>query len=84
MPSEEHEIPLQLIRNAPEVVVPLLRDAAGFELPEHTEASMTSSECTDGKPRVYTSDGAVVLRNGTEKVPAVVVEHQHVREKERT
>ncbi|WDZ90102.1 hypothetical protein [Nocardiopsis sp. HUAS JQ3] len=83
MPSEEHEIPLKIIRNAPEVVIPLLRDAVGFELPEYTEASMTSSECTDSKPRVYTSDGAVVLRNGTEKVLAVVVERQHKQEQDK-
>ena len=76
MPGEEHEIPLKLIRNAPEVVIPLLRDAVGFDPPEHTEVVLTSAECTDSAPRPYTPDGAVLLRDGTENVLAVVVERQ--------
>jgi hypothetical protein len=56
-------------------VVPLL-EGVGFELPEFTEVTHTSAECTDSKPRVYNADGAYVLRNGTEKVLAVVVERQ--------
>ena len=74
MPNKEHEIPLKIIRNAPELVVPLLRDAVGYDLPEHTEVVLTSAECTDSTPRTYTPDGAVLLRAGTENALAVVVE----------
>ena len=76
MPNKEHEIPLKIIRNAPELVVPLLRDAVGYDLPEHTEVVLTSAECTDSTPRTYTPDGAVLLRAGTENALAVVVEQQ--------
>jgi putative methionine-R-sulfoxide reductase with GAF domain len=65
-----------------ELVVPLL-EGVGFEVPEFTEVTHTSAECTDSKPRVYNADGAYVLRNGTEKVLAVVVERQHKREEDK-
>lgn len=76
MPGEKHEIPLKIFRNEPETVTTLLREAIGYQLPRYTEALLTSTELTDSKPRVYSGDGAVLLRDGTEKVLGIVVEQQ--------
>jgi len=76
MPGEKHEIPLKVFRNEPETIITLLQEAVGYQLPNYTEALLSSSEFTDSKPRVYTGDGTVLLRNGTEKVLGVVVEQQ--------
>mgnify|MGYP001168676829 CR=1 FL=1 len=76
MPTREHEIPLRLVQNQP-ALAPALLESLGFEVPRHTEALNTSSVLTNCDPKEFNSDGAVVLRQGTENVMALVVERQH-------
>ncbi|MFV2198315.1 hypothetical protein [Nocardiopsis sp. LOL_012] len=77
MPSREHEIPLRIIQNLPEMVPVLLKESLGIDPPPHTETVLTSSVLTNCDPKEWNSDGAVLLRDGTEHVLAVVVERQH-------
>ncbi|MBR8740243.1 hypothetical protein [Nocardiopsis sp. MG754419] len=76
MPTREHEIPLRLVQNQP-ALAPVLLESLGLEVPTHTEALNTSSVLTNCDPKEFNGDGAVVLRDGTENVMAVVVERQH-------
>ncbi|MFE1099963.1 hypothetical protein ACFW4K_05550 [Nocardiopsis alba] len=76
MPTREHEIPLRLVQNRPDMA-PALLESLGVEVPRHTEALNTSSVLTNCDPKEFNSDGAVVLRDGTENVMAVVIERQH-------
>lgn len=76
MPTREHEIPLRLVQNQP-AMAPVLLESLGVEVPNHTEALNTGSALTNCDPKEFNSDGAVVLRNGTENVMAVVVERQN-------
>ncbi|WP_017606681.1 hypothetical protein [Nocardiopsis alkaliphila] len=76
MPTREHEIPLRLVQNQP-ALAPALLESLGFEVPRHTEALNTNSVLTNCDPKEFNSDGAVVLRQGTENVMALVVERQH-------
>ena len=76
MPTREHEIPLRLVQNQP-ALAPALLESLGFEVPRRTEALNTSSVLTNCDPKEFNSDGAVVLRQGTENVMALVVERQH-------
>lgn len=79
MPIREHEIPLRLVQNQP-ALAPALLETLGFEVPHHTEALNTSSVLTNCDPKEFNSDGAVLLRNGSDNVMAVVVERQNGRD----
>lgn len=76
MPTREHEIPLRLVQNQP-AMAPALLESLGFEVPRHTEVLNTSSALTNCDPKEFNSDGAVVLRDGSKNVMAVVVERQN-------
>lgn len=82
MPTREHEIPLRLVQNQP-AMAPALLEYLGFEVPRYTEALNTSSVLTNCDPKEFNGDGAVVLRDGTENVMAVVVERQHGHDKDK-
>lgn len=82
MPTREHEIPLRLVQNQP-AMAPALLESLGFEVPRHTEALNTSSVLTNCDPKELNSDGAVVLRDGTTNVMAVVIERQHGYDREK-
>ena len=85
MPTREHEIPLRLVQNQP-AMAPVLLESLGYEIPHHTEAVNTGAALTNCDPKEFNSDGAVVLRDGTENVMAVVVERQlgHDQDKRRS
>ncbi len=76
MPTREHEIPLRLVQNQP-AMAPALLESLGLDVPRHTEVLNTSSVLTNCDPKEFNGDGAVVLRDGTEDVMAVVVERQN-------
>ena len=82
MPTREHEIPLRLVQNQP-AMAPALWESLGFEVPRHTEVLNTSSVLTNCDPKELNSDGAVVLRDGTTNVMAVVIERQHGYDREK-
>ena len=77
VPSRSHEIPLRVVQNQPALAASLLRDALGYEVPDHDEALNTSPALTNCDPKEWNADGAVVLRKEGEAVLSVVIERQN-------
>jgi hypothetical protein len=79
MPSIEHELLVDLIRERPEVTVPLLHDKLGVELPGFKQVRLEAADLTDVRPTEYRADAVVTFR-GPERadkpVLGVVVEIQ--------
>src|SRR5699024_7341278 len=83
VPSREHEIPLRIVQNQPALAPVLLKEALDFEVPQYTEAVLTSSVLTNCDPKEWNSDGAVLLRRDGQDVLAVVIERQTGRDGEK-
>jgi hypothetical protein len=75
MPSQLHEVLLQLFRNRPELAPELLRDALHQELPRYTEARIDSADLTEVQPAEYRADLVVLLFEGV-PVFGIIVEVQ--------
>lgn len=87
MPSWEHELPLDLIRFAPELAAQLYRCASGKPLPPYARARCEAGEATTTAPAELLSDSVVVLEDGagvdeaaTSSLLAIVVEVQSHRD----
>src|SRR5699024_7416987 len=86
MPSIEHELPLDLIRNDPWFAVELVKEVRGEPLPEHTRVRCDASEATRTAPSQLITDSLVVCERPplphekrTEPVPVlgIITEPQH-------
>jgi hypothetical protein len=75
VPSQLHEVLLQLFRNRPSLAPELLRDALGVALPEHSETRIDSADLTEVQPAEYRADLVVLLLHG-KPVLGIVVEVQ--------
>jgi hypothetical protein len=75
MPSQLHEVLLQLFRNRPELAPDLMRDALHQELPRYTEARIDSADLTEVQPTEYRADLVVLLLKGV-PVFGIVIEVQ--------
>jgi hypothetical protein len=75
MPSQLHDVLVQLFRNRPLLAPELLRDALNMELPQFTEARMDSADLTDVQPAEYRADLVVLLFDG-KPVLGIVIEVQ--------
>ena len=60
MPSQLHEVLLQLFRNRPGLAPELLRDALHQELPSYTEARIDSADLSEVQPAEYRADLVVL------------------------
>jgi hypothetical protein len=75
MPSQLHEVLLQLFRNRPALAPELLRDALHQELPSYTEVRIDSADLSEIQPAEYRADLVVLLLDGV-PVLGIVVEVQ--------
>src|ERR1044072_482340 len=75
MPSQLHEVLLQLFRNRPALAPELLRDALHQALPSYTEVRIDSADLTEIQPAEYRADLVVLLLDGL-PVFGIVVEVQ--------
>src|SRR5262245_1409293 len=75
MPSQLHEVLLELFRNRPLLAPELLRDALHVELPTFAEARIDSADLNDLQPASYQADLVVRLIE-TVAVLGIVVEVQ--------
>jgi hypothetical protein len=75
MPSQLHEVLLQLFRNRPALAPELLRDALHQELPSYSEARIDSPDLSEIQPAEYRADLVVLLLDGV-PVFGIVVEVQ--------
>jgi hypothetical protein len=80
VPSLEHEIPLELIRQRPDLVRDLFR-AAGFELPAGTTSTI-STDLTEITSGPHFADCGVAIRESERIVCAVIVEVQRSRRRQ--
>lgn len=55
MPSQLHDVLVQLFRNRPLLAPELLRDALSVEVPKFTETRIDSADLTDVQPIAPTS-----------------------------
>ncbi|MDA2806366.1 hypothetical protein, partial [Nocardiopsis suaedae] len=77
MPSAEHELPLEFVRNNPEMTAVLLKEAFGFKIPDYDTARTVSGDCADLAPKDYRGDAVVSFtEDGDRNVFAVVFEVQ--------
>jgi hypothetical protein len=75
MPSQQHEILIELFRNQPRLAPTLLQDVLGLTLPEFTDVRTASSELTDVVPTEFRADMVVLLVHGA-TVLGIVIEVQ--------
>src|SRR5690625_3639955 len=75
MPSTEHEMPLEFLRNRPEMEARLL-ETFGFDVPDHDRAELSAAECPDIQPHDYSADGVVTFTRADVVRMAVVIEVQ--------
>src|SRR5690349_13265927 len=66
MPSVDHEGPLQLIENAPDLSPRLLR-ALGVPVPDYIEARISDIDFSQIVPTSYRADKVVLLWTGRKK-----------------
>ena len=75
MPSFPHELPLELFRQCPELVLHLLGKVLEVELPPYREVRIEEAHFTEVKPTEYRADLVLTLWNGG-PVMCIVVEVQ--------
>lgn len=75
MPSQLHDVLVELFRNRPLLAPELLRNALHIDLPRFTEARIDSADLTDVQPTEYRADLVVLLLDG-KPVFGIVIEVQ--------
>jgi hypothetical protein len=76
MPTEEHELPLEMVRRSPELVPMILQSVFGLDLPGRDYATLTSETFADLDPAELRSDAAVLVDNPKTPSHGVIVEAQ--------
>ncbi|WP_433791865.1 hypothetical protein [Actinoplanes sp. CA-252034] len=76
MPSQVHEVLIDMFRGRPSLAAELLDGPLNDTLPAYDEAHLASADLTDVAPTEYRADAVVTLTRGEEKVLSVVVEVQ--------
>jgi hypothetical protein len=76
MPSNRHEVPLHMIRQRPELVVEILREGCGVEVPAHDRLVSASESLNTLHPSELRCDGAYLADREGVKVFGVLVETQ--------
>lgn len=76
MPSHLHEVLVTMFRERPALVVDVLDEALGIDIPDYTTAQVTSGDLTDIAPTEYRADAVITLSDDNGLVQAIVVEVQ--------
>jgi hypothetical protein len=76
MPSQVHEVLIDMFRGRPSLAAELLDGPLHDVLPDYDEAHLASADLTDVAPTEYRADAVVTLTRRSEIVSAVVVEVQ--------
>src|SRR5688572_5431137 len=79
MPSQQHELLVELFRHRPSLAPELLREALHVCLPSYSDARIESADLPDIQPTEYRAD-LVVLLSGDAPVLGVVIEVQLARD----
>jgi hypothetical protein len=73
MVTTEHEYPIKIIRDSPEVIVQLMRLAFGVEVQSEFTIRSASEACTQLAPVAYTADNVVEICEGTATKPTISI-----------
>ncbi len=76
MPSQLHELLIEMFRDRPALAADLLSGPFGIAVPEFQEAQLSAGELTDVAPTEYRADAVVTLNVANTPIFAVVVEVQ--------
>ncbi|TDE32239.1 hypothetical protein [Actinomadura sp. 6K520] len=76
MPTSEHELPLEMVRNRPQLVPTILRTVFGLDMPYAEPATLTSESYADLNPAELRCDATVLLDDPETPTHGVVVESQ--------
>jgi hypothetical protein len=76
MPSLQHEAPLLLLRERPDIVPRLLRDVLGLAIPRDAEARVEEADLTQVVPAEFRADLVLTLTQGGNETMGIVVEVQ--------
>ena len=67
MVTREHEAPILLVRERPELVAELLRDWLDVAVPSHSEARVEPADFNQVFPVEFRADAVVTLRQNGER-----------------
>ncbi|MDG6109501.1 hypothetical protein Daura_09410 [Dactylosporangium aurantiacum] len=76
MPTQLHEMLIQMVRERPTLAAELLDGPSKVTVPDFDEARASPGDFTNVSPTEYRADAVVTLRRGSATVLAVVVEVQ--------
>ncbi|MEV0660242.1 hypothetical protein ACIBI3_01780 [Actinomadura luteofluorescens] len=76
MPTNEHELPLEMVRNRPQLVPEMLRTVFGLDMSDHARATLASESYADTNPAELRCDATVLLGDPESPALGVVVESQ--------
>jgi hypothetical protein len=83
MPTYQHEVPLQMIRQRPDLAVEILRDAVGVDVPPYDRVIQASENLSVLHPAEQNCDGAVLATRDDKPVYGIVVESQLRKDEEK-
>ncbi|WP_283133678.1 hypothetical protein [Rhizohabitans arisaemae] len=87
MPTLEHEMPIELFRNRPDLAAALLKEPLGVDVPVYAEARIECADFTDVKPTEYRADMVITFRESTDPQAqpklAVIVEVQRREDRQK-
>ncbi|MEU6830082.1 hypothetical protein ABZ894_15670 [Nocardia beijingensis] len=84
MPTQQHEVLVEMFRSRPILAAGLLTDAFGISLPEYADARTGSSDYTDVGPNEFRGDVALVCTDSAGvAVAGIVLEVQLGRDRSR-
>lgn len=81
MPSNEHELSVDLFREQPGLATGLLYEAAGLDLTEYVGIREHTGAFADMNPAIFGADTVFVVSDNTRDQMAVIVEVQRSNEK---
>jgi hypothetical protein len=76
MPTSNHELPLEMVRNRPQLVPVLLQRVFGLQVPGHAQTTLASESHADTNPAELRCDATILLGDPEAPGLGVVVESQ--------
>jgi hypothetical protein len=76
VPSKEHELPLEMFRNRPQLAPQLLRTAFGIPIPDSDKVSLGSESYSESNPAEFRCDATVLVGDPNSPDLGIVVEVQ--------
>ncbi|MFI0357075.1 hypothetical protein [Actinomadura sp. 9N407] len=84
MPTSNHELPLEMVRNRPQLVPELLRSVFGVDVSGHGQVTLASESYADTHPAELRCDATVLLGDPDSPALGVVAESQLRSREEKT